>query len=82
MPSIIIGGALNSNSPQANSGCFVGSYNFGGWDINMKQTVGAGGTFGVGNIVILQKNIAVDQGEGVDGAMNDLDVKHQVSVNI
>lgn len=82
MPSIILVGAFNSNTPQENAGTFVGEYNVGGWDANMKMCQGHGGTFGWFNVFPMQLNLNFDNLEGIDGMMNDMDFKPQLSTNV
>lgn len=81
MPSIIVCGAFFQNTPQQNAGAFIGEYNLGGWDANMKLCQGHGGTFGFFNVVPIQVNVNFDNFEVIDGAMNDQDFKPQSSGN-
>ena len=82
MPSVILVGAFNSNTPQQNAGTFVGEYNFGGWDANMKLSQGHGGLFGFFNVYPLQLNINFDNLEVIDGMMNDMDLKPMIGGNV
>lgn len=82
MAAIIVIGALNTNSPQQNAGAFIGEYNFAGWDANMKLGQGHGGTFGFFNWYPLQFNLNFDNFEGIDGAMNDADLKPMAGTNL
>jgi len=75
LPSLIILGMVNQNTPQENAGTFIGEGNIGGWDANMKINQGHGGFYGVGNVTPLWANINVDNLEAVDGVINDQDVK-------
>jgi hypothetical protein len=43
VPSLMIFGVINQNTPQENAGTFIGEANFGGWDANMKANQGHGG---------------------------------------
>lgn len=82
MPSVILVGALNSNTPQENAGAFFGEFNFSGWDANMKISQGHGGTFGSFNWFPLNVNVAFDNFEMIDGAMIDNDLKPMAGVNL
>lgn len=82
MPSIIICGVLNSNTPQQNAGAFIGEYNIGGWDANIKLNQGHGGLFGFFNVIPMQLNLNVDNLEGIDGAINDQDIKPLGGANL
>ncbi|MCF8567596.1 hypothetical protein LLE49_23015 [Alicyclobacillus tolerans] len=81
MPSLIVFGAINQNTPQQNAGLFIGEGNIGGWDANMKLAQGHGGTFGFFNAYPVQVNIHFDNFQLVDGVMNDNDVKSSVVGN-
>ncbi|GGJ10613.1 hypothetical protein GCM10010885_19770 [Alicyclobacillus cellulosilyticus] len=82
MPSIIICGALNSNTPQQNAGAFFGEFNFGGWDANIKLNQGHGGLYGFFNLIPAQLNVNLDNLELIDGAILDQDLKAEQSANI
>ncbi|GGJ10623.1 hypothetical protein GCM10010885_19780 [Alicyclobacillus cellulosilyticus] len=82
MPSLIVLGVINQNTPQENAGTFVGEGNFGGWDANMKINQGHGGYYGAFNITPLWVNINVDNLELVDGAIADQDVKPTMSFDV
>lgn len=81
MPSVIIGRMLNVGAPGGNAGCFIGSYNFAGWDANVKQSHASGADMGAANIVIRQTNITFDHAQMVDDAINSQDVTRQRSEN-
>ncbi|WP_067625825.1 hypothetical protein [Alicyclobacillus acidiphilus] len=82
MPSLIIFGVINQNTPQQNAGIFVGEGNMGGWDANMKSAQGHGGLFGYFNAFPMQLNVVFDNFEAIDGAMNDSDVKTGLVSNV
>lgn len=82
MPSLIVFGVINQNTPQQNAGLFVGEGNIGGWDANMKLSQGHGGLYGYFNMMPFQVNILFDNFEGVDGVMNDSDVKSSIVANV
>lgn len=82
MPSIVLIGAVNSNTPQQNTGIFIGEYNLGGWDANIKLNQGHGGLYGFFNIIPLQWNLNLDNLEIIDGAINDQDLKPMASINL
>lgn len=82
MPSVILIGAVNSNTPQQNTGMFIGEYNFGGWDANMKLNQGHGGLYGFFNVIPLQLNLNLDNMEMIDGVINDQDIKPVASANL
>ncbi|MCF8567595.1 hypothetical protein LLE49_23010 [Alicyclobacillus tolerans] len=81
MPCVILCGTLAINTPQQNAGTFIGQYNMGGWDANMKTNYGHGATLGFFNVIPFQFNINVDNFEFVDGMINDQDFKPQFSGN-
>ncbi|QSO48264.1 hypothetical protein [Alicyclobacillus mengziensis] len=81
MPSFIAFGMINQNTPQENAGIFMGEGNIGGWDANMKLSQGHGGLYGYFNALPMQVNILFDNFEGIDGAINDADVKSSVVAN-
>ena len=82
MPSIIIVGAINSNTPQQNAGVFVGEFNHAGWDANMKLNQGHGGLYGFFNVIPAQFNLNLDNLEMIDGAINDQDLKPLFGTNV
>lgn len=82
MPFILLCGALNSNTPQQNAGAFVGEFNFGGWDANIKLNQGHGGLYGFYNLIPAHLNINLDNMEGIDGAILDQDMKPIQSGNV
>jgi hypothetical protein len=82
VPFILLCGALNSNTPQQNAGAFVGEFNFGGWDANIKLNQGHGGLYGFFNFIPAQLNINLDNMEGIDGVILDQDTKPIQSGNL
>lgn len=82
MPAVIVIGAVNSNTPQQNTGIFIGEYNLGGWDANMKQNQAKGGLYGFFNVIPLHFNLCVDSMEAIDGIINDQDVKPMGTANL
>lgn len=82
MPSIIVIGVTNSNTPQENAGIFIGEGNMGAWDANMKENQGHGGNYGYFNITPGWLNINIDNLEGVDGLINDQDIKPLMGADI
>lgn len=82
MPSLIILGAINSNTPQQNAGVFIGEFNYGGWDANMKLNQGHGGLYGSFNVIPAQLNLNIDNMEGIDGAINDQDLEPVFGTNV
>ncbi|MCL6600498.1 MAG: hypothetical protein K6T81_17455 [Alicyclobacillus macrosporangiidus] len=81
MPSVILCGALNVNTPQQNAGTFAGEFNLGGWDANMKFNQGGAGTFGFFNLMPAQLNVNLDNLEGFDGLILDQDLKPTLGGN-
>ncbi|KRW92257.1 hypothetical protein SD51_04190 [Alicyclobacillus tengchongensis] len=81
MPSVIFVGVFNTNTPQQNAGSFCGEYNVGVWYANMKLAQGHGGTYGAFNAFPIQLNVLFDNFEGIDGVINDPDVKPELSAN-
>ncbi|GMA49845.1 hypothetical protein GCM10025857_12020 [Alicyclobacillus contaminans] len=82
MPSLIVLGMVNQNSPQQNAGLFLGEGNIGGWDSNYKLNQGHGSTFGVGNVAPAWLSVNVDNLEVFDGVMNDQDLKVTMAVDV
>ncbi|MDQ0188819.1 hypothetical protein JI721_12530 [Alicyclobacillus cycloheptanicus] len=82
MPSVILVGALQCNTPQQNAGAFIGEWNFAGWDANRKMSQTHGGTFGFFNWLPMQYNVNWDSFEYIDGAINDADAKPIIGANV
>ncbi|MCF8565145.1 hypothetical protein LLE49_10505 [Alicyclobacillus tolerans] len=82
MPSLIIaGGGIITNTPQQNSGVYVGEQNFSGFDANMKFNTAQGGNFGIMSVQVDGFNIMLDNLEMIDGVINDQDLKPTLSAN-
>lgn len=81
MPSLILIGVANQNTPQENAGIFLGEGNMGGWDANMKINQGHGGFYGFFNVTPGWININLDNLEGIDGMINDQDVKASTALD-
>ncbi|MCL6600497.1 MAG: hypothetical protein K6T81_17450 [Alicyclobacillus macrosporangiidus] len=82
MPSLIVFGVINQNTPQQNAGLFIGEGNLGGWDANIKQNQGRAGIFGWFNVTPMWANINVDNLEIADGVIMDQDVKPTIGVDV
>ena len=81
MLSLIILGIVNQNTPQENAGLFVGEGNMGGWDANMKINQGHGGYYGSFNLTPGWINLNIDNLEGIDGLINDQDLKVTIALD-
>ncbi len=82
MSSVILIGAVNTNTPQQNAGVFLGEFNFSGWDANIKLNQAHGGLYGFFNIIPVQYNLNLDNMEIIDGVINDQDIKPLAGSNI
>lgn len=82
MPCLIFSGiGITTNTPQQNSGVWVGEQNFSGFDANMKFNTAQGGNFGIMSIQMDFMNVMLDNMEMIDGVVNDMDVKPTLGVN-
>jgi hypothetical protein len=82
MPAFIAFGVINSNTPQQNSGIFIGEINITGWDANQKMNLGHGATFGTFVVEGGTFNYTFDGFELLDTMVNDQDLKASWNVNI
>lgn len=82
MPAFIAFGMINSNTPQQNSGIFIGEINITGWDANQKMNLGHGAIFGAFHIESAIVATTFDGFELVDAMINDQDLKASWNVNI
>jgi len=82
MSAVILCGILNWNSPQENAGAFIGEYNFGGWDANVKACAAQATILGFFNYMPRRLNINLNGLSVIDGAINDQDFKPVLGVNV
>ncbi len=75
MPAFIWIGALASNTPQQNSGVFIGMNTAGNWDANMKFNTAQGGNFGILSTNLTGGSLMIDNLEFIDGMVNANDMK-------
>jgi hypothetical protein len=78
MPSLITFNMITCNSPQQNSGTYIGEVNINGLDANQKQNAGQTGTYGL-FIVNGNFNFMFDGNEVFDSPIIDADVKSSLS---
>ena len=75
MPTVISFQAILSNTPQQNSGIFIGEINIGGWDAHVKSNAAQAAVLGSRNVHLLTRNLNVDSYELLDGLILDQDFK-------
>lgn len=81
MPSVIVGGVVNTNCELQNGVFCSGLFNLGGWDSNQKATKGKAETYGFHNVSSQNINVCSDCGEVLDGVILDTDWKTGVGFN-
>ncbi|QQE77443.1 hypothetical protein [Alicyclobacillus sp. SO9] len=82
MPAFIAFGVINANSPQQNSGIFIGQVNVTGWDANQKLNFAHGSNFGPFSLIGGTISNTIDSFEWIDGVINDQDMKIAWNMNI
>ncbi|SIS52212.1 hypothetical protein [Alicyclobacillus vulcanalis] len=75
MPTVIAFQTIVSNTPQQNSGIFIGEINIGGWDAHVKSNTAQASVSGARNAFLLTRNLNVDSHELLDGLIFDQDFK-------
>lgn len=82
MPCVVSFRAINVNSPQQNSGVFIGEVNITGWDANVKANAAHASVYGFSNLEAATINATMDGQEFLDGTMNDWDYKPTWGFNL